>query len=128
MTELKFQLVITHLDHNKAGEVYEGFAAQETDADEISGGTIWRALPERQRHNSNSTGPIFIPTSLNKYPLLSTAGAKWEYEGAGLVRLERGSMVIAPPDIKHTFVRCSEDFVVVEMSAPSGINVVPVED
>ena len=57
MTELKFQLVITHLDHNKAGEVYEGFAAQETDAAEISGGQYGVHYLRRQRHNSNSTGP-----------------------------------------------------------------------
>ena len=50
-----------------------------------------------------------------------------EYEGVGLVRLERGSTIIEPPDIRHTFVRCSNDFVVMEMSSPAGINVVPVE-
>ena len=38
MVDLKFPLVITHLDNSKAGEGYEGFASQETDADQQSGG------------------------------------------------------------------------------------------
>ena len=126
MTELKFQLVITHLDHNKAGEVYEGFAAQETDAAEISVGQY--GVHYLSAKGTIPTVPDHIHTNITEQVSVVIDGwCEMEYEGTGLVRLERGSMVIAPPDIKHTFVRCSEDFVVVEMSAPSGINVVPVE-
>jgi|AP95_1055475.scaffolds.fasta_scaffold199283_2 D-lyxose ketol-isomerase len=126
MTELKFPLVITHLDPAKAGETYEGFASQETDAAEISGGQY--GVHYLSAKGSIPEIPEHIHTNISEQVSVVLDGwCELEYEGAGLVRLERGTMVIAPPDMRHTFVRCSKDFVVVEMSSPAGINVVPVE-
>ena len=126
MTELKFPLVITHLDPNKAGEVYEGFASQETDAAERSGGQF--GIHYLSAKGSIPEIPEHIHTNIDEQVSVVLDGwCELEYEGVGLVRLEKGTTVIAPPEIKHTFVRCSENFVVMEMSSPAGINVVPVE-
>ena len=126
MTELNFPLVITHLDHDKAGDVYEGFASQETDAAEISAGqygihylSAKASIPEISEHiHTNITEQISV---------ILDGWCELEYEGVGLVRLERGSTVIAPPAIRHAFVRSSNDFIVMEMSSPVGINAVPVK-
>lgn len=126
MTELKFPLVITHLDPKKAGEVYEGFASQETDAAERSGGQF--GIHYLSAKGSIPEVPEHIHTNIDEQVSVVLDGwCELEYEGVGLVRLEKGTTVIAPPEIKHTFVRCSEDFVVMEMSSPAGINVVPVD-
>ena len=126
MTELKFPLVITHLDPKKAGEVYEGFASQETDAAERSGGQF--GIHYLSAKGSIPEIPEHIHTNIDEQVSVVLDGwCELEYEGVGLVRLEKGTTVIAPPEIRHTFVRCSEDFVVMEMSSPTGNNVVPSE-
>ena len=127
MTDLKFPLVITHLDDSKAGDVYEGFASQETDADEQSGGRY--GIHYLSAKDIITNIPNHIHTNIDEQISVILEGwCELEYEGVGLVRLERGTTVVAPPDIRHSFVRCSDDFVVMEMSSPAGINVVPVED
>jgi hypothetical protein len=50
-----------------------------------------------------------------------------EYEGVNLARLERDSTAIAPPAIRHAFVRSSNDSIVMEMSSLTSINAVPVK-
>ena len=104
----------------------EGLPPKKTNGAKIAAGqygihylSAKASIPEISEHiHTNITEQISV---------ILDGWCELEYEGVGLARLERGSTVIAPPAIRHAFVRSSNDFIVMEMSSPAGINVVPVE-
>ena len=45
--------------------------------------------------------------------------AKFEYEGQGIHKIQRGDCILQTPMIKHREIECSEDFEVLEIVAPA---------
>jgi quercetin dioxygenase-like cupin family protein len=53
---------------------------------------------------------------------------EFEYEGQGVVRLETGSCVHQPPEIRHRELGHSEDVELLEVVLPADFETVTVED
>lgn len=111
---------------NKAGDVYGGFASQETNGAKIAAG-------QYGIHYLGPKGSILkisehIHTNITEQiPVILDGPRELEYEGVGLARPERGSTVNAPPAIRHAFVSSSNDSIVMKMSSLASINAVPVK-
>ena len=45
--------------------------------------------------------------------------AKFEYEGRGVRKIQKGDCILQPPRIKHREIECSEDFEVLEVVSPA---------
>ena len=45
--------------------------------------------------------------------------AKFEYEGKGVRKIEKGDCILQVPKIRHREIDCSEDFEVLEIVSPA---------
>lgn len=52
--------------------------------------------------------------------------AKFDYDGQGIVTLQRGSCAHQPPGIRHELIACSKGCEIIEITAPAEFATAPV--
>ena len=60
----------------------------------------------------------------HQWNLILKGWANMKFEGTGIVHLAEGTSFNMPPNIKHTFVSCSEDFSTMEICTPADFKTV----
>ena len=72
----------------------------------------------------NEEGELHHHVVGHQWNLILKGWAKMKFEGTGEVYLAEGSSIHMPPNIKHTFVSCSEDFATLEVCTPADFKTV----
>lgn len=94
------------------------FSYRDLGVAEASRGRIVAQI-NRANYELTEEGELHHHVLTHQINLVLQGTAVMKFEGTGEVHLAKGTSFYMPPDIKHTFVSCSDDFITMEICTPA---------
>lgn len=99
------------------------FSYRDLGVEAASQGRIVAQL-NRANYELTEEGELHHHVLTHQINLVLRGTAVMKFEGTGKVDMGAGDCFYMPPDIKHTFVSCSEDFITMEICTPADFGTV----
>ena len=125
MTNIQLQAMIQHDDEslfvNRGLRDY--FSYRDLGIATASNGRIIAQI-NRANYKLTEEGELHHHVLTHQINLVLKGNAIMKFEGIGEVALITGTSFYMPPNIKHTFVSCSEDFTTMEICTPANFGTI----
>ncbi len=99
------------------------FSYRDLGVEKASNGRIVAQL-NRANYELTEEGELHHHVLTHQINYVLRGSAVMKFEGTGKVAFETGACFYMPPDIKHTFVSCSSDFITMEICTPADFGTV----
>ena len=111
---------VQHRDpaHFKARGLRDYFIYRDLGIAEASNGRIVAQINKASRALTEE-GELHHHVLTHQWNLVLQGSAVMKFEGTGMVQIDEGCAFYMPPNIKHTFVSCTDNFITMEICTPA---------
>ncbi|NQW00282.1 MAG: cupin domain-containing protein [Rhodospirillales bacterium] len=125
MTAVRLQAMVQHADESlfENRGLRDYFSYRDLGVADASDGRIVAQI-NRANYQLTEEGELHHHVLTHQINLVLQGTAVMKFEGTGEVHLATGTCFYMPPNIKHTFVSCSDDFITMEICTPADFGTV----